>query len=172
MFPFQFSEELLNNKNFKPKKDEIRKVLEGERFLPKLRLTDDSVGTGDLFLIKNNYYLNIRPQCDLLRNNEINLYCIKGKAMTRTKESQTFDKKYGHFEERNNQVIIPFVNDGKIIVFYFKDFDIYKFDTMKDHRIGRILPPYIIHIQQRFSLYLQRQGLTRIHNEAIGDCTT
>jgi hypothetical protein len=167
MRPFEFCGEILEDNDFEPKKDEIRKVLEGERFLPNEALRPDDIGIGDLFKVKSSYYLNIRPQCDLVRENEVMIYCVKGTTMTKTKEKTNFLPEYGHFSERSDKEIIPFINNGKIIEFCFKELEVISFDKMKANRIGRLLPPYITKLQQRYSLYLQRQGLPRIPVEAI-----
>jgi hypothetical protein len=167
MRPFEFSEKILINKNYEPKREEVRTVLEGERFLPVSILKDCDIGTGDIFKIKNSYYLNIRPQCDLLRCEEAMIYCIKGNVITKKMEEKSFLPEIGQFEERKDMEIIPFINNGKTLAFYFKDIHIKSFNEMKDNRIGRLLPPYITRIQQRFALYLQRQGLPRIPDDAF-----
>jgi hypothetical protein len=169
MRPFEFTEKILINQDYEPRREEIRTVLEGERFLPISRLHDNDIGTGDLFKVKSDYYLNIRPQCDLLRREEVLVYCVKGNIITKTKEKEYFLPEVGQFKERNDMEIIPFINNGKILALYFKEIYTKSFNEMKEHRIGRLLPPYITRIQQRFSLYLQRQGLPRIPIEAIED---
>jgi hypothetical protein len=170
MQPFQFCEEVFSKEKFKPKKEDIRKVFEGERFLPQIRLYFDDAGTGDLFKISDtDYLLNIRPQCDLLRDDEIIIYCIQGNAVPQEKEKNNYNKKTGQFEESINKAIIPFLDNGKRIDFSFKEIISKKFNDIKANRIGRLLPPYITRIQQRFTLYLQRQGLPRIPVEAIED---
>ena len=51
----------------------------------------------------------------------------------------------------------------------FKFNDLYKkeYPQISDDRVGRIIHPYITKIQQRYALYLQRQGLPRIPEEAL-----
>ena len=165
---FQFCEEVFAKRDFEPKKEEIRAVLEGERFLDKSRLRIDDIGTGDLFkMSETDYLINIRPQCDLLRKDEVMIYCVKGKLIPVENENSNFFKKHGQFNELINQAIVPFIDNGKRIDFSFNEIKIMKFDEIKDNRIGRLLPPYITRIQQRFALYLQRQGLSRIPDEAF-----
>jgi hypothetical protein len=169
MRPFEFCKEVLEGKDSEPKQDEIRKVLEGERFLPNKTLHPDDIGTGDLFKTPDNgYLLNIRPKCDLLHNGKTMIYCIRGKLIINEKDEKVFSKGLGQFNEKINQAIIPFI-DNKTIDFSFREIFIKKFSDEKDKRIGRLLPPYITRIQQRYALYLQRQGLPRIPVEAIDD---
>jgi len=164
----KFCEEILEKMEIKPKKEEIRKVLQGERFLPQEKLDIDDIGTGDLFKISNTeYLLNIRPQCDLLRSDDVIVYCIKGNVVPKEKENNNFNKKTGQFDETINKAIITFLDNDRRIDFSFIEIISKKFNDVKLQRIGRLLPPYITRIQQRFALYLQRQGLPRIPVEAI-----
>jgi hypothetical protein len=49
----------------------------------------------------------------------------------------------------------------------FKNLTIKKWSEIKSSRIGRLLPPHITRIQQRYALYMQRQGLPRTPEKAI-----
>ncbi|ASS37708.1 hypothetical protein [Mogibacterium pumilum] len=75
--------------------EELRRVVEGERYL-FYDTQPEQAYTGDLFEDDNEYYLNIRAQCDLSRRDvdsgEYNpkLYCIKGKKL-RSKDIVTDD---------------------------------------------------------------------------------
>ena len=40
----------------------VKKVLEGERFIPRSRLPGNSISSGDLFKKKGDYFLNIRSR--------------------------------------------------------------------------------------------------------------
>ena len=51
--------------------------------------------------------------------------------------------------------------------FDFRRFHVKQFSEVKDLRIGRLLHPYLTRIQQRYALYLQRQGLPRIPEKAV-----
>jgi len=178
MSPFSFDDALLGKRGKKVQRGEIRNLLEGERFIRKIDGT--TLSTGDVFKVeyqneggtKFSYYLNIRPQCDLVRDSNLDnveLYCLKGRVF----DENNINKKdgvpfiEGQFIEKINHAIIPFIDDNKIIEFLFRDMKIKKFKALKNKRIGRLLPPYITRIQQRYALYLTRQGLPRIPKEAI-----
>lgn len=173
MTPFEFSDEVLNANDEELDPVDIKHVLEGERYLKKEKLNED-VSTGDLFkedyneviegveVPKVRYFLNIRAQCDLVRGHNVDLYCIKGRVLKIEKDTTTFQD--GQYIEKVSQAIVPFIDGGLIIEFFFKDLIIKKWNAMKGLRIGRVLPPYITRIQQRYSLYSQRQGLPRIPN--------
>ncbi len=172
MAPFCFEETTLQTATAY-ELSEVPSVLEGERFLKANFLNPDEIFTGDLFReeyenqetheMKSKYWLNIRAQCDLVRNSDPELYCIKGRILDESKAH--YDN--GAFIERNNQAIVAFIDDGKFIEFLFSKFEIKKWSKLKDKRIGRLLPPYITRIQQQYSLYFQRQGLPRTPEELI-----
>ena len=75
--------------------------------------------------------------------------------------------KNGHFEERIWESIVFSVHERRSVRFDFRKFCVRKFSELKNRRVGRLLHPYLTRIQQRFGLYLQRQGLPRIPEEAI-----
>lgn len=177
MSPFNFDNAILSNTStgtITP--DELRHVLEGERFLKNNYLDINTISTGDVFFetenVSKKYSLNIRAQCDLIpRENclldDMDLYCIKGDIMDDRSIKNSYGKKNGTFNERINNAIIPFIYDGKIINFEFDDLYIDKWGKMKEKRIGKLLPPYINRVQQRYALYMQRQGLPRVPKDAL-----
>jgi hypothetical protein len=179
MTPFEFKNDVLDKDAAAPK-NELRKVLEGERFLKAESLHSEDIGTGDLFReeyqdggeTKHRYFLNIRAQCDLLRSNNmdnVELYCLKGRIVDESKINGEGGSSIieGQFMEKINNSIIPFLDDGKIIEILFRDIKPKKWRDLKAKRIGRVLSPYINRVQQRYALYMQRQGLPRIPDAAI-----
>lgn len=108
-------------------------------------------------------YLNIRPACDTISRdgNDIILYLLTGDKLTPKQEKVIYNKKYGNFYEQHNQAIVMSIQ-GAMYNFKFKDLELKEWSSLKDKRIGRLLPPFITSIQQRYALYLQRQGLPRI----------
>lgn len=176
MVPFAFDGKILNKRQRKATdKNEIRKVLQGEHFITKEGLDNNTICAGDLFKINGKIYINIRPDCDCIlgRNvtdgnaEDIDLYLLRGSKLTATQEREKYRKEYGNFEEIDNQSIIFSIIDGKTFGFRFKDLFIRKWSDIKDKRIGRLLPPYITRMQQRYALYLQRSGLPRTPKMAV-----
>lgn len=197
--PIQFDEDILKLEDDDLTKEEIRKVLEVERFIKNDSLPDMPF-TGDLFKIykyelsesatseKELYYINIRPDCDIaIRNGHTNpqLFCLECTIIDETKINSgdpnqiIFDK--GTFIGKSVNTYLPFI-DGKIFEIRFRNLKIFKWEQelfpkqsggnkrkFKFARIGRILPPYITAIQQKYSFYLQRQGLPAIPEKAIKD---
>lgn len=151
-------------------KDELRNLLECERFIPQANLPNHPFA-GDIFLIEGSYYLNIRPDCDIIRSpNDKKMYLLKGKVVDETKintedkDAIIFDS--GEFLEKKNNCYVAFI-EGKIFNFSLRDIKMEKWKDIKDNRIGRLLPPYITKVQQKYAAYLQRQGLPSIPEKAI-----
>ena len=175
MTPFEFSDEILSLKEEIIDRIELCRVLEGERFLLNTNLHNDNIAPGDVFKVSSCYYVNIRAACDLFpdRNkkddnlDDVQLYLLKGFALSEKQVNHKFSEKYGHFDEHDNQVIIFPILDGKTIDFQFKNLEIMKWAELRDKRIGRVLPPYITRIQQKYAQYIQRQGLPRTPREAV-----
>ena len=63
-----------------PNIEELRKVVEGERYLSYMEQPAQAY-TGDLFKDGSKYYLNIRAQCSLAREADPVVYCIRGKKL-------------------------------------------------------------------------------------------
>lgn len=171
--PIEFDEDVLAivSEADLTSKEEIRKVLECERYISNINLPVFPA-TGDLYREGRNYFLNIRPDCDILRKgDDVSLYLIKGKAIKEVKinkEGSQIQFCKGNFIEKVNNAYVSFVDEQKIIEFKFNEIEIKSFSAVKDNRIGRLLPPYITRIQQKYSFYLQRQALPAIPDRAIG----
>ena len=57
--------------------------------------------------------------------------------------------------------------EGAFIRFNFQEMEIKDYEEMKDQRIGRLLPPFITRVTQKYGLYIHRQGLPRLPKEVI-----
>ena len=152
--------------------EDIKALIAEASFIQKENLPEGEIRTGDLFkLPKRKYLINIRPDCDCVPRNDsqgidsVELYCIEGKKMTQ----RDVEKKYkeGHFDERVWESISFAIYEKKTIRFDFKKLHKKNFSEIKTKRVGRLIHPYITRIQQRYALYLQRQGLPRIPEEAV-----
>lgn len=175
MLPINFHVDTDASKDVPP--SELKRVLEGERFIKNTGLIRDSIAPGDVFKYPGGkYYLNIRPECDCVpdRNkpsatlDAVDLYLLEGEKLTEPNTKKRYSLDRGQFTEYDSDAIVFSMYDGKSYIFQFKDIIIKKWSELKEkERLGRLLPPYITRIQQRYSLYLQRQGLPRIPKEAV-----
>lgn len=172
--PVTFDETILKPTRKNPTKEDLRKVLECERYLKNDKIPDIPA-TGDIFKDNSSYYINIRPDCDIIRKgDDVKLYCLKGSAVkeqhinAKKKSSKIIFEK-GNFIEQIYNAYVSFVDDGKIIEFKFNNNNLIQneWGNLKSKRIGRLLPPYITRLQQKYAFYIQRQGLPAIPYKAI-----
>ena len=156
--------------------DSIRSLISEACLIQHDYLSDDEIRVGDLFKIpRGKFLMNIRPDCDCIaRNNQplddVELYCITGKKMSDREVQCRYDD--GRFNETIEESIVFALHEGKSIRFKFNRLTNVKYAELKDKRIGRLIHPYITRIQQRYALYLQRQGLPTIPEKAIPDDAT
>lgn len=148
----------------------VRRVLEGERFLTETRLDKDSFEPGDIFLTEDGYRINIRPDCDCIpkgndKLDRLDLYLLKGTE--RPMADLKYDSKYGLIPEQDNEALMFPVYEGKALCFKFRKLYTQKWHDLKEKRVGRLLPPFLTRLQQRYSSYLQRPGLSRLPNAAF-----
>ncbi len=80
---YSFDETFIKN-DTKVEPKELLQVLEGERYF-RYREQPQQAYTGDLFKKGKKYYLNIRAQCDLSREEDPVLYCIEGEKLGRNR---------------------------------------------------------------------------------------
>ena len=150
-------------------KEDLRNILECERFISNDKLPDYPFA-GDVYLKENTYYINIRPDCDIIREQK-DLYLLKGvfideSNINKQESNENIPFVNGEFIEKKNCSYVAFIQ-GKIMKISYRKLCIDKWNNIKTCRIGRLLPPYISKIQQQYAAYLQRQGLPSIPNEAI-----
>lgn len=156
--------------------EEIRNVLAGERFIKDEFLDSKSYSTGDIFR-KNaeKYYINIRPECDCVTRTEDEadstpLYLLSGSPITNSQVNKIFKPNYGALMEPDEAAIIFAVCEGKTLRFNFKSLEILTVKQIKADsyiRKGRLIPPYVTRLVQRYAAYTQRFGLPRIPDKAI-----
>lgn len=151
---------------------EIRNIMQGQRFLPADKLLSEMIFTGDIYLNEQGeereYFINVRPQCDCIPRNgtilgDVDLYLIKGKEKDISKCN--YNSKFGNFSDSETKVTI-FPIFHKAIQFELGTFSVKKFSEMREKRIGRLIPPFITKLVQKYALYMQRQALPRIPEEA------
>lgn len=164
--PVEFDDEILSNIE-DDNNCALKNVLERQCFLKKDKLQLLST-TGDIYQRgKGKYYLNVRPACDCVgRKGECKVYLIKGKKLSSHDLQTFFDTKYGNFKEQQNFVIVGPI-EGAFIRFNFQEMEIKDYEEIKDQRIGRLLPPFITRVTQKYGLYIHRQGLPRLPKEVI-----
>lgn len=149
---------------------DLRALIAEVSFQSKKAMPDNEIRCGDLFRRpKGRFLLNVRPDCDCVprdtESGEVDLYCIEGRKMS---DSQLGRKvQHGQIVEGIAECIIFAVCEGRSVRFDFKKLSVEKFKELKEDRVGRVLHPYLTRLQQRYALFLQRQGLPRIPEGAL-----
>ena len=132
------------------------------------RVNKETSTTGDFYKIGSEYYVNIRPACDCVaRGKDTNVYLVKAQQMHNKSVKELFLSDYGNFTEKNNEAIVGPLYKKKFYKILFHSTTIWPYDSVKDGKVGRILPPFIRHITERYGLYIQRQALPRLPLEVI-----
>ena len=165
--PIDFDDTLLSSNANASSATELRKIIEQSHFVSNTHLNANNIAPGDIFVDGSKYFLNIRAACDCInRNNQdIMLYLIRGNKLTIPKTTTCFRPPYGFTESDNYSIVFP-IND-RAIEFRFKNLELKDWNEFKTKRIGRLLPPHITKIQQKYAHYMHRQGLPKIPVEAI-----
>lgn len=148
-------------------REDLRKLIEATTF--RSAEPEDDIRCGDLFKKSmRKYWLNIRPDCDCIprggqQRDRVEVYCIEGETIG----DSELEYRKGHFVERDDQSIVFVAYEGETIRFRFKKLRIKRFGEVEKFRVGRVLHPVLTRIQQRYALYLQRQGLPAIPEGAV-----
>jgi len=154
-------------------KEDLQSVLEGISFIQNKSIDENEIRAGDLFKIdKEKYLINIRPDCDCIPRSgtnadSIELYCLSCKELAEEQIRKNYNRRLENFKENHSQAFIFPVDRGKVVEIKFSKLQVIEFSKLRGKRAGRLLHPYITKIQQRYALYLQRQGLPRIPKAAI-----
>ena len=152
--------------------NELRRLIAETSVRRKEFLPEDEIRCGDLYKYRGKYWLNLRPDCDCIPRSgreadDIEVYCIEGNKGSAETLWDRFDEGYGHFVDRASESMAFAIIEGTSVVFNFKKLRVLRFREVKEKRKGRLLHPYLTRVQQRYCLYLQRQGLPRIPNSAM-----
>ena len=166
-----FDTSIIEKQVAEPDIDEIKSLYESIMYLKK-NIMDD-IKPGDIFRNREEYYINIRPECDTTRREGENrrVYLIKGDKISKEKmlEEGFYDKKLGIIIPKETQAILFRLDSNDFVRFRFTNFEMKKYSSMKNKKICRLLPPFITGFQQRFSSFLGRYGIPRVPKEVFDE---
>lgn len=163
MQPVQFEKDKIIKDNIQCETLKVQTILKAQRFTENIDI--ESSNTGDFFDINGQCKINIRPACDCVgRNGMKKVYLINCQPFN---PKIDFQAQYGNFSERNNEAKTGPLYKNKFYTFSFKEMEIAEYNDIKQYKKGRILMPFITYITEKYSLYIQRQGLPRIPKIAI-----
>jgi hypothetical protein len=153
-----------------------RRVSQGRTSLPGERLSDRMVLPGDIFALpetpEGEVWINVSPACHtvgrLLATHDdgtevrepIRLHLLRGTLQpwpANDGQLKNMDSK-----DRTNSIVLHTVLDGNPYKFAFADARIEEWTVIKEHRVARLLPPFITRVQQLHAAYIQSEGLPRV----------
>lgn len=166
MLPIEISQEQIDKDTDKPNKGEVLSIMKGQFFLENV--SDVSI-VGDFYKEKkDNFYINVRPTCDCIDgrdNSDGFIYLLPCCKLSDNQVKKSFTN--GHFNETVGCAVVGPLFENKFYRINFRRIIVEKYSQWKEKKKGRILPPIINHITERYSLYVQRQALPRIPSEII-----
>lgn len=182
MTPVAFDSDLITNGDANPNKDVLLSVLQAQRYM---RVDVNAMAVvGDVYVFepdtidKNGVHsnpenkgiaINIRPTCDCVFRDDPkkNIYLLYGRKLTEGAQKDKYNVKYHKFEELDVEAIVGPIVDNSYYSFRFKDIEVVGFEQFRHLRQGRVLEPFISHITERFSLYIQRHAMPSLPEDAV-----
>lgn len=123
---------------------------------------------GDIFIRCNEYFLNIRPECDTTNRvgitDEDDLkkgYFLKGHVPNREEKeklSDQYTKEYG-FKQIDNKIVLFLVDKEKTVVFNKNKLFIKSIDDNRLKKICRLSPIFTSFVRNSYISYLNRPGI-------------
>lgn len=173
----EFDKAILDKKDDSVSSEELIKIYSNSKFVEYTDSQPNNAYSGDLYAdeLKENFYLNITPECDIRRGKYI---FIKGNFTNDYKYDETngiINKNISHY--------VPLLLDKKCVEFCFrkyrvinnkKNFDEISFESDKNpyKRVGRLLHPYITEIRERFGYFISRHGHIRHPDQVLNNKNT
>ena len=168
MQPIAISQDQIDKDAATPTMEEVLGIMKGQFFLEK---GSDASMVGDFYKKKSGeYYMNIRPTCDCVEGrvkNDGRMYLLRCSRLGDGQLANLYLQNDGHFSETISCAIIGPLLDNKFYRVDFSKVEVVVYSEWKEKKVGRILPPIINHITERYGLYVQRQALPRIPKEIV-----
>lgn len=182
MTPVAFDTEIITKDDADRNKDELLKVLQAQRYM---KVSVDAMAVvGDVYVFEpdtidengvhtnpenKEIAINIRPTCDCVFRDDPkkNIYLLYGRKLKEGAQKEKYNVKYHKFEELDVEAIIGPIVDNSYYSFKFKDIDVVGFEHFRHLRQGRVLEPFISHITERYSLYIQRHAMPSLPENAV-----
>ena len=182
MTPVVFDTDIIIDGVANPKKDVLLSVLQAQRYM-KVDVNAMAV-VGDVYVFEldiidengvhsnpenKEIAINIRPTCDCVFRDDPkkSIYLLYGRKLTEGAQKERYNVKYHKFEELDVEAIVGPIVDNSYYSFKFKDIEVVGFEQFKHLRQGRVLEPFISHITERYSLYIQRHAMPSLPEDAV-----
>ena len=177
--PVAFDDGPINNPDAVISGPATRKVLQGRTFIDNSRLSERMVFPGDVFRLNqanpDELWINVSPVCQTVARPTaegaepelIQLHLIRG-----TREDVSSANKFNSLERKRKGPageVVHTLLDEAPYYFEFRRAEFKAWEEIKERRIGRLLVPYATRFQQKYSAYLQAEGLPKINYELYRD---
>jgi hypothetical protein len=171
--PVAFDELIALAGSASPSTAGLKEVHYGRSVLPANRVPDSTIFPGDIFESwrledpEGSLWINITPACHTVRKRHpssraLKLHLIRGVPIEIKGTEKQIESALKQFAGNPNVQIVHALRDGAAYKFEFKHMRIASWETVKRHRYGRLLPPFITSLQQRHGAFLTTEGLPRV----------
>ncbi|QIG40065.1 hypothetical protein G5T42_11715 [Microbacterium sp. 4R-513] len=173
--PVVFDVESISTPSESPTGRALRQVSLGRTSVPGDRLSDRMVLPGDVFMLpgdnEDELWINVSPACHTVgraipngdgttSREPVRLHLLRGKRQAWPKNEGSL--KQMNSKDRSNSIIIHTLKDEHPYKFVFSDARIEEWEAIAEHRVVRLLPPFITRVQQLHSAFMQSEGLPRV----------
>jgi len=152
----------------------LHRVLHGQAVIPGTKLAPDVLMPGDFFYEPTDdgsppltIFINLTAACDLVardgaERDKLKMQIVEAKLMVDRPHKEQKIKDMLERERSTNQLLHHLTPHGEPYDVKFSSHSVATWKECGPHRQGRLLPPYITMLQQKFALYLLRPGLPRL----------
>lgn len=153
-----------------------RRVSQGRTAVPGDRLSEVMVLPGDIFLFPEaedgDVWINVSPACHTVGRlletladgtevrEPVRLHLLRGKPVSWPSTAgalKTMDS-----TDRANSIVIHTLLEGNPYRFVFGDAQIVDWANVREHRVARLMQPFITRVQQLHAAYIQSEGLPKV----------
>lgn len=182
MTPVTFDPDVVTGGEAVQNKDELLSVLQAQRYM---KVDVDAMAVvGDVYVFKldtvdehgvhsnpenREIAINIRPTCDCVfrEGTKKNIYLLYGRKLREGAQKEKYNSNYHKFDELDVEAIVGPIVDNSYYSIKFKEIEVVSFERYKHLRQGRVLEPFISHITERYSLYIQRHAMPSLPEDAV-----
>ena len=152
--------------------DSVRDFLHGRSVLSADRLYASTIMPGDFFSSwrrqdpDGSIWLNLTPACYTVRGRksgdikatEVRLHLVRGLPESHDGRGNP-DSLRRKRQGQTRSATVDFLYNGNAYKFDFSTLQTFSWGTVKKHRIGRLLHPFIADVQHRHATFLTSEGL-------------
>jgi hypothetical protein len=174
--PMLFDTTKLATTTFHVDPSATRNVLRGRMQVPRAGLHDEVIMPGDFFKswLKDEadvIWINLTPACQTVRGRrkagepDVRLHLVRGEPHQVPSTRDGFEDEMKELRANPNVALVDVLADERAYKFDFRTLQTFSWSTIGRHRLGRLLPPYSTHLQQRHAAFLLNEGIPRVPHD-------